>query len=222
MLIFALIAIYTPNRLPGAVQRSLQVMTNQFSTRTVLLIIGILISIYAFIASWIRRATMISDPFPEADSGAVTRDVAIAGKQLTTKFNRQRDERLNLTDSNTKALKSELKSSLADLYTHTHKFETRETARNYIESGQWTSDQYAAAFLTESATVDYPLRHRVYAWLYPGSAYEMRVRRTLRAIESKYMASDMQYDPSARTHSGPRKPGSVADQIAGSQSVESE
>lgn len=52
-----------------------------------------------------------------------------------------------------------------------------------VDRGAWTDDRYAAAFLTAAAAVDYPWYHRLYAWLYPGRAYERRVRRTLAAVE---------------------------------------
>lgn len=220
ILISALGVTYTPGRLPGILRQSLQVMTNQLSARALLSMTGIIIGIYAFMSLWIRRATTIDDPFPKADPHTVTRDVAIAGKQLTTKFNRQRTENSDATDSNTTALRAELKESIIDLYTH--KLETRETARRYVEAGQWTSDQYAAAFVTDSPRIDYPLRHRLHAWLYPGAAYEVRVRRTLRAIESKYAAYDIQYDPPTRTKSHIQHPENTSSYIADSQSAESE
>lgn len=220
ILVSALGATYTPERLPGILRQSLQIMTNQLGARALLSVTGMIIGIYAFMSLWIRRATTIDDPFPEADPHTVTRDVAIAGKQLTTKFNRQRTENSDATDSNTTALRSELKELIIDLYTH--KLETRETARRYVEAGQWTSDQYAAAFVTDSPRIDYPLRHRLYAWLYPGAAYNIRVRRTLSAIESKYAAYDIQYDPPTRTNSHTQHPENASSYIADSQSAESE
>jgi hypothetical protein len=52
-----------------------------------------------------------------------------------------------------------------------------------VDRGTWTDDRYAAAFLSTTADVDYPWYHRLYAWLYPGRAYDRRVRRTLAAAE---------------------------------------
>jgi len=58
-----------------------------------------------------------------------------------------------------------------------------EDAAAYVDRGAWTDDRYAAAFLSTTADVDYPWYHRLYAWLYPGRAYELRVRRALDAVE---------------------------------------
>jgi hypothetical protein len=52
-----------------------------------------------------------------------------------------------------------------------------------VDRGTWTDDRYAAAFLSTTADVDYPWYHRLYAWLYPGRAYDRRVRRALAAAE---------------------------------------
>lgn len=67
---------------------------------------------------------------------------------------------------------------------HRHAQGGRDAATEYVDRGDWTDDRYAAAFLTTTAAVDYPWYHRLYAWLYPGRAYERRVARTLAAVEA--------------------------------------
>lgn len=63
-----------------------------------------------------------------------------------------------------------------------------------VDRGTWTDDRYAAAFLSTTADVDYPWYHRLYAWLYPGRAYERRVRRALAAVERAYEEGSAGYE----------------------------
>lgn len=56
------------------------------------------------------------------------------------------------------------------------------TARVAVESGTWTDDPVAAAFLADER--DYPLPDRLYRRVDPGGAYQRRVRRTLDAIDA--------------------------------------
>jgi hypothetical protein len=58
----------------------------------------------------------------------------------------------------------------------------REAARDAIQTGEWTDDPVAAAFL--SPTVSPPLAERLRGVIDPGAAYTRRVRRTLAAIEA--------------------------------------
>jgi len=70
-----------------------------------------------------------------------------------------------------------------------------EDAAARVDRGEWTEDRYAAAFLSTTADVDYPWYHRLYAWLYPGRAYERRVRRTLDAVERACAGRLSGYEP---------------------------
>lgn len=57
-----------------------------------------------------------------------------------------------------------------------------ETARERVQSGTWTDDPIAAAFLADDRP--HPLGERLRAAADPGAAYRRRVRRTLEAIEA--------------------------------------
>ncbi|WP_265110093.1 DUF7269 family protein [Halosolutus halophilus] len=57
-----------------------------------------------------------------------------------------------------------------------------EAAREAVESGTWTGDPVAAAFLADD--LRQPVRERLHAAIDPGAAYQRRVRRTLAAIEA--------------------------------------
>lgn len=55
-----------------------------------------------------------------------------------------------------------------------------EDAITVIETGEWTDDTIARAFLSE--TQDYPLRFRLVRWARPAMAYDRAVTRTVQAI----------------------------------------
>jgi len=58
----------------------------------------------------------------------------------------------------------------------------RAAARDAIQTGEWTDDRVAAAFL--SPAVSQPLAEQLRRMVDPGAAYTHRVRRTLAAIET--------------------------------------
>ena len=61
----------------------------------------------------------------------------------------------------------------------------RESAvREKVRTGEWTDDVVVGAFLGDERAADYPLRWRLYDWLYPDRAFREAVERTLTAIES--------------------------------------
>lgn len=62
-----------------------------------------------------------------------------------------------------------------------------DAAERAIETGTWTDDRIAAAFLATDpdADVSFLRRERILAWLTPQETFERRVGRTLSAIETK-------------------------------------
>lgn len=64
----------------------------------------------------------------------------------------------------------------------THEGRSAADATEAVESGEWTEDPVAAAFLGEDC--QYPLLELLRGVLDPGAAYDRRVRRTLDAIEA--------------------------------------
>lgn len=217
-LLCALLVSYTPERLPETVQDPIQTVTERFSTRLLLLVAGAVAGVYALVASWVRRTTDVSHPFPETEPDTVTRDIDVTGAGLTAEFDRRRT---GLSDSpyiRNESIKSELRTVLLSLYTR--KLESRDAAREHIDTGDWTDDAYAAAFLTDSTAVDYPLLHRLYAWLYPGPAYETRVQRALRAVETAYAAYDAQYEQPTHDLSRRQQLRAMRDKLAETFSTE--
>jgi len=61
-----------------------------------------------------------------------------------------------------------------------------ETVGNYIQSGLWTDDRVAAAFLSPDGSVSPPLKRRIFAWLDPEAELEYAVSRTITEIANQY------------------------------------
>jgi len=59
---------------------------------------------------------------------------------------------------------------------------TPEEVRAAVETGEWTDDRIAAAFLGGQEAPGYPLRSRIRGWARPSVAYRHRVERTVAAI----------------------------------------
>lgn len=64
----------------------------------------------------------------------------------------------------------------------THNGRSREAAVEAVDSGTWTDDHEAAAFLAADTAVTFSRPQRLYAWLLPDRAFEARVDTTLQAI----------------------------------------
>ena len=60
----------------------------------------------------------------------------------------------------------------------------REAARTALETGTWTDDEIAAAFLSGPEGPSPPFLRRVYAWLYPRRAVEQRIERTVAELRT--------------------------------------
>lgn len=63
--------------------------------------------------------------------------------------------------------------------------ETPEQARKRIEDGEWTSDQYAAGFLSDSVTPPHSLRERLQLLVNRESSQKRSLRRTVETIAEK-------------------------------------
>lgn len=62
----------------------------------------------------------------------------------------------------------------------------RENVVRAVETGDWTDDRLAAAFLAEEGAVSFPFPNRISAWLDPEGAFVHRLARTVAAIEDRF------------------------------------
>lgn len=176
---FAVTVTYTPELLPPDVRLLLQTATEQIDDRTFLLVLGVMGTIGGIIGLRIWRAKGLKSKFFEPDSEESNRNVPVAG----TEFRGDLVETGKSPASpSPKSVKDSLRNVLLEVYRPD--FETQSEVEGYLDRGEWTKDRYAAAFLSSSKDIDYPLHHRIIAWLYPKRARDIRVSRSLRAVES--------------------------------------
>jgi len=154
-------------------------LTEAVGVRTAILATGAVLACIGLLGSWAWRTNDQTAVLSELSPEQPDREVDVTGEGLTAVFESVRDGR-----SGSEAVENSLRTVTVDLYGH--KFDDREQAEQYVDSGEWTNDQVAAATLTATNSVDFPLLYRVYAWLYPDHAYNYRTQRTLRAVEDTY------------------------------------
>ncbi|MFB6195804.1 MAG: hypothetical protein ABEI80_06510 [Haloplanus sp.] len=175
---------YAPGLVPTAVRAPVASVRDAVDPQLALVLVGAAVGVLALLYAWVTRppsTTPMADPAREASD----RNAAVAGRDLTTHYERMVDgEGSSATDPNAHPEGDPLRRRLRAVVVDAHRHARRpEDATTYVDRGRWTDDRYAAAFLSATAAVDYPWYHRLYAWLYPERAYERRVGRALRAAE---------------------------------------
>lgn len=167
---------YAPGLVPAAIRTPVASVSEAIDPRLVLVSVGAITGVIGLLYAWVIR--------PDDGASAIGRETetpersaAVAGCDLTAAYD-QLVARGELDDG------GELAKRLHDVVIEAHRQTAGgESVVEYVDRGAWTDDRYAAAFLSMTAEVDYPWYHRLYAWLYPGRAYEYRVDRALRAAE---------------------------------------
>lgn len=190
---FALVVGYRPDLLPPEVAAQLDQLIGIFGMRTIILAAGGLLACIGLLGSWVWRTNDLTAVLSDVSAETPDREVAVTGTALTTEFEFKRDGMYRSEQS----IEDSLRATLVDLYGR--EFDDRERAESYVDDGEWTDDQVAAATLTATDAVDFPLIYRLYAWLYPAHAYSYRTRRTLRAVEDICAADLTQYSPPERS-----------------------
>lgn len=176
---FAVIAGYRPDLLPRAFATPLREAIQSSGGATILLVIGGILLVIAIVGSWLWRAE--SGPSMESAEAVETtsRNVPVSGDSVTQQFIHQRT---NPEDATT-PIEDTLRATVADLYAQS---KSQQEATRYIDSGDWTAHQVAAASLTTTEAVDFPLWFRIFAWVSPGYAYSYRMQVTLQAVETAF------------------------------------
>lgn len=191
---------YSPELLPPKIRLPLQTATEGIEPQTVLIWLGGIVALGGVIALWIWRNKGSETAFFDPDAETSNREVPVAGHELTDGFEHSNEsdrsgpgypiagidakkgaEWANASLSSD-SVREVLRGVLREVYRTD--FDSRSEVETYLDRGEWTSDRYAAAFISSSREIDYPLRHRIVAWLYPDRARQFRVRRVLREVES--------------------------------------
>jgi len=171
---FAIWYGYAPELLPASVRRGAGALG--VDRGLALAVAGAVAGVIGLLYSWLTRPDATA-PMSEQAGDQPTRSAAVAGTDLSAYYE-QSVENGAPDDPNRDPIRRRLRevvvASVGD---------GRDDAAAAVDRGAWTDDRYAAAFLTRTAAVDYPWYHRLYAWLYPGRAYERRVSRALAAVE---------------------------------------
>lgn len=134
---------------------------------------GAVAGVIGLLYSWLTEPDAAT-PLSERPAGESGRRPSIAGTDLSTRYER------SVEDGGPDAAADPIRRRLRVVVVESVAADDPE---GYVDRGSWTDDRYAAAFLSTTADVDYPWYHRLYAWLYPGRAYERRVYRALAAVE---------------------------------------
>lgn len=163
---------YAPGTFPASLRDGLDALGSD--PGLALAFAGAVAGVIGLLYSWLTELDA-TDPLSAQDDGGAKRPAAVAGADLSAYYERA-VENDGPDDAGHDPIRRRLRRIVVESV-------AAEDAAAYVDRGSWTDDRYAAAFLSTTADVDYPWYHRLYAWLYPGRAYERRVQRTLRAVE---------------------------------------
>jgi hypothetical protein len=193
---FSATLVYVPERIPPAVLRTVREATS-VDARTVLPFVGAAIAVVGLLSLWVWRAESRSERLADRDSENADREAVIAGQSLTAVFDQRRTGTGVNAVRDDGPLTNRLRDVLVDVYTHTRG--GKAAAERHVDEGRWTTDRYAAAFVTADDTPDYPIYFRLFAWLYPGKAYEYRATRALGEVEAVCETELLRYEAPDRS-----------------------
>lgn len=84
---------------------------------------------------------------------------------------------------------------------------SQQEAQMRIQTGEWTDDRVAAAFLGDNGASSLPLWRRVYAWLYPARTFSARYTRTLDEVKDVSASAYTEYEPGYTLKTNTHGPG---------------
>ena len=191
---FAVVIGYSPELLPSKVTQPIEQFFMSLGQRVTILATGGLLALLGLVASWYWRSPGAIGSFAERSVKTPSRDVQVTGSSMTNHYEKQPGD----PEAFENPIPSSLRETLITLYRQEHE---ESDAESYVDTGKWTTDRIAAATLTATNAVDFPLWYRLYNWLYPDHAYRYRIRRTLQAVEATCAAELTQFSPPDQTHS---------------------
>ncbi|MFB6100982.1 MAG: hypothetical protein ABEJ73_00265 [Haloplanus sp.] len=166
---------YAPTLVPAAIRTPVEALNDAVDPRLALVVVGGVAGVLGLLYVWLTEPDATASPMAGRTYEEPGRNAAVAGRDLS-----ERHERAIAADGPDDD--DPLRRRLRAVVVAVHR-DDRDDPEAYVDRGAWTDDRYAAAFLSTTADVDYPWYHRLYAWLYPGRAYERRVERALHAVE---------------------------------------
>lgn len=192
---FAFVLGFVPGILPTELRTAIDDVTGGVDVEQTMLIAGVVVAIIGLFSSWTWRTEIRSGDWSDVDAESALRGVAVTGENRTAAVEGWREEAKPLAADDEEPLQRPLWEIVQGVYARDPGHDG--DGSTLLETGEWTEDRLAAAFLATDG-VDYPLTHRLYAWLYPGSAYDRRTRRALRAVEDVCAEQYSGYEPPER------------------------
>jgi len=190
---FALLIGYRPSALPASVTEPLTQGTETLGDRRIVLLTGGLLALIGLVGFGLWNGRDTDTKLDTTSVETPTRDVSITGERLTTAF-----EQTAHAHSAETPIEDALRQTLIALYTQDKQ---KQDAIRYVDRGDWTTDAVAAATLTTTNAADFPLWYRLYEWLYPTHAYEYRMQRTVRVVETHCAEATTGFSPAANQQS---------------------
>ncbi|ERH02315.1 MAG: hypothetical protein J07HN6_01883 [Halonotius sp. J07HN6] len=188
---FAVVIGYRPELLPPGVTQPVEQMLASVGQRVTILATGGLLALIGLAAAWVWGSPGATGAFAEETVGEPSRDVDVTGASMTKRYEQQQAGTEPFGDP----VPASLRDTLVRLYRHN--FDEGD-AESHVDAGEWTTDRVAAATLTETNAVSFPLWYRLYNWLYPDHAYRYRIRRAVRAVEATCAAELTHFSPPNR------------------------
>lgn len=170
---------FASEMLPPVIQQGIQDAVAEINRIALVFVVVGLIVFYRRLSSWLQRSKPDPNGGTDRDHMAADRDVEVFEQRAAAV-----DPAAYKLGNSPAQIDDPVRESLREVLRNIYSRQEIADVQRYLNEGQWTADPYAAAFLSTSDDVAYPLRHRLYAWLYPRSAYEFRIQRALTAVET--------------------------------------
>jgi hypothetical protein len=171
---------YAPGAVPASIRTGLDALG--VDRGLALAFAGAVAGVIGLLYSWLTEPDATT---PMSGRKRAPSTPTIAGTDLSTYYERA------VEDGPDDAARDPIRRRLRDVVVASV---AGDDAAASVDRGTWTDDRYAAAFLSTTDDVDYPWYHRLYAWLYPGRAYDRRVCRALAATERAYEERSSGYE----------------------------
>ncbi|NEU57083.1 hypothetical protein [Halorussus sp. MSC15.2] len=184
LLTLAAAAVVVAPGLAAPVSAAVGVLESQ-SPERLLLVLGSVVGAYA---AWAARGGTAERP-PTDSASAIFEGVGARPESVSatdrTRTGEAFDRRVAAAcDGDDRALRA-VRATLADTAASAHARaadRTPDRARRAVETGAWTDDPIAAAFLADESGPRFSLPARLRAWLDPAAERRRRVERTIDAV----------------------------------------
>ncbi|WP_276254759.1 DUF7269 family protein [Halomontanus rarus] len=174
--------LLAPQVVPEVIGESLIETSESIDTERAATVVAVVVTLCALVYFRGDSSTADHEPLVETPPEEATRPVAVVGAAFDARLS---DALEAIERGDRSASETGLETTLEDAVCEALRLQrgcSRDRARSILESGEWTDDGVAAAFLAADA-VDFPLRFRILRWLRPELAAERAVDRTVAELE---------------------------------------